>query len=63
MSPEETASTTHFIQMVGREQELTVVFVEHDMSVVFNISDKVRVMDQGRIIATGTPKEIKATRK
>lgn len=60
MSPEETVSTTNFIKMVAKEQELTVIFVEHDMSVVFSISDKIRVMDQGKIIATGTPKEIRA---
>jgi branched-chain amino acid transport system ATP-binding protein len=36
------------------------VFVEHDMSVVFGISQKIRVMHLGEIIATGTPEEIRA---
>ena len=60
MSPEETRNFTRFIKSLAKDQALTVVFVEHDMNVVFEISDKIRVMDQGAIIATGRPEEIKA---
>ena len=40
--------------------ELTVVLVEHHMSVVLSISDTVLVLNQGRLLATGTPAEIQA---
>jgi branched-chain amino acid transport system ATP-binding protein len=60
MSPEETERTTELIQKLTQEQGLTLVFVEHDMSVVFRISEKIRVMHLGKIIAGGKPEEIKA---
>lgn len=59
MSPEETVSTTKLIERLAREQGLTIIFVEHDMSVVFAISEKIRVMHLGRIIATGKPEEVR----
>jgi branched-chain amino acid transport system ATP-binding protein len=63
MSPEETKSTTNFIQRVAKEQKLTVIFTEHDMSVVFHISEKIRVMNQGNIITIGGPEEIRANKE
>jgi branched-chain amino acid transport system ATP-binding protein len=60
MGPEETAGIAGLIDRVVRHQGLTAVFVEHDMSVVFGISQKVRVMHLGEIIATGPPEEIQA---
>ncbi len=63
MSPEDTVNFTRFIQKLAKDRHLTVVFVEHDMKVVFTISDKIRVMDHGAIIATGTPEEIQANKE
>jgi len=60
MSPEETAGIAALIDRVVQYRGLTALFVEHDMSVVFGISQKIRVMHLGRIIATGTPEEIRA---
>jgi branched-chain amino acid transport system ATP-binding protein len=60
MSPEETTGIAALIDRVVQEQGLTAVFVEHDMSVVFGISQKIRVLHLGEIIATGTPDEIRA---
>lgn len=60
MGPEETVGIAGLLDRVVRHQGLTAVFVEHDMSVVFGISQKIRVMHLGEIIATGTPEEIKA---
>lgn len=60
MSPEETAGIAGLIGRVVQHQGLTALFVEHDMSVVFSISQKIRVMHLGQIIATGTPAEIGA---
>lgn len=59
LAPEETVATTDLIERLAKERSLTIVFIEHDMNVVFGISDKIRVMDLGKIIATGTSEEIK----
>jgi branched-chain amino acid transport system ATP-binding protein len=39
---------------------LTIVLVEHDMDVVFTLADRISVMVYGRILATGTPEEVRA---
>jgi branched-chain amino acid transport system ATP-binding protein len=59
MSPKETALTTTLIQRLVKERGLTLIFVEHDMSVVFGISDHILVLHQGRIIFSGTPDDVK----
>lgn len=60
MSPEESGKTVELIQKLAHERGLTLVFIEHDMEVVFGISEKVRVMHLGRIIAEGTPEEVRS---
>lgn len=60
MSPDETGRITELIQKLAQEKGLTLIFVEHDMGVVFGISEKIRVMHLGRIIAEGKPEEVKA---
>jgi branched-chain amino acid transport system ATP-binding protein len=59
MSPEETQKTTETIKKMARDQNISVLMIEHDMSVVFTISQKIRVMHIGQIIAEGSPEEIK----
>ena len=60
MSPGESRKTVELIQKLGRERGLTILFIEHDMNVVFSISEKIRVMHQGRIIADGEPEKVRA---
>jgi branched-chain amino acid transport system ATP-binding protein len=60
MSPEESHKTMELIQQIVRSRNLTLLFIEHDMNIVFGISEKVRVMHFGTVIAEGTPKEIRA---
>jgi branched-chain amino acid transport system ATP-binding protein len=60
MSPAETEKTTELIQELVRQRGLTLIFVEHDMNVVFGIADKITVLHQGRIIFQGKPDEVKA---
>jgi branched-chain amino acid transport system ATP-binding protein len=59
MSRHERFAMAELIQRLAHDRGLTVVFIEHDMDVVLSISEKVRVMHQGRIITQGKPEEIK----
>jgi branched-chain amino acid transport system ATP-binding protein len=45
----------------GLPQELTLMIVEHDMDVVFELATTVSVLDAGRLIASGPPQEIRAS--
>lgn len=59
MSPQETRATTELVRKLAEERNLTVLLIEHDMNVVFSISQIIRVMHQGKLIAEGTPEEIR----
>jgi len=60
LSPEDTAATVGVIRQIARAQHLTIVLVEHDMDVVFDLADRITVLHFGRVIAEGTPAEIRA---
>lgn len=57
LASRETGSMTDFIQ--GLARDLTVVVIEHDMNVVLSISDHIAVLHQGKVIAEGTPDQIR----
>jgi len=59
MSAQETHQTIDLIGKITREKGLTLLFTEHDMEVVFSISQRIMVLHQGRLIAEGTPEEIR----
>ena len=59
MSPKETEETTELIRRLVKERGLTLIFVEHDMNVVFGISDSIKVMHQGRILFEGSPEAVR----
>ena len=59
MSPAETSTIAALIVSSVRSRDITVVLSEHDMDVIFEISDRVTVMHQGRVIAEGTPQEVR----
>jgi len=58
MSPEETADTVELIEEVKEQLGLTILLVEHDMEVVFNVSDRIVVLNRGAVIAEGPPDEV-----
>jgi branched-chain amino acid transport system ATP-binding protein len=59
MTPYESRQTMELIKKLVREKGVTILFAEHDMDVVFSVADRITVMHQGKIIAEGTPAEIK----
>jgi branched-chain amino acid transport system ATP-binding protein len=60
MSAAETRETIRLIERITRERGLTLLFTEHDMDVVFSIAQKITVLHQGRLIAEGTPTEVRS---
>ena len=59
MSVQETHQTMEMIAKITREKGLTLLFTEHDMEVVFSISQRIMVLYQGRLIAEGMPGEVR----
>jgi branched-chain amino acid transport system ATP-binding protein len=60
MGPEETDEMVSFVRSLSEKQKITIILVEHDMRVVFSISDRIVVMHSGSVIADGKPDDIKA---
>ena len=58
MNPQETEELTAFIDRIRTDFNLTVFMIEHHMDLVMDISDRVYVLDFGRLIAEGTPAEV-----
>jgi branched-chain amino acid transport system ATP-binding protein len=60
MSATETRETIALIDRITRERGLTLLFTEHDMEVVFSIAQRIMVLHQGRVIAQGSPAEVRS---
>jgi branched-chain amino acid transport system ATP-binding protein len=60
MSAFETRKAMELVRRIATERNLTLLFCEHDMSVVFGTARTVTVMHQGRILTQGTPEEVRS---
>jgi branched-chain amino acid transport system ATP-binding protein len=60
MSPRSRGRLMDLAASLAREERIAVLFTEHDMDVVFGHADRVIVLDRGRVIAEGSPDEIRA---
>jgi len=61
MSPAETGQMINLIANLPRN--LSILMIEHDMKVVFSISDRITVLNRGEVLATGTPIEIQTNNR
>jgi branched-chain amino acid transport system ATP-binding protein len=61
MGDQETYEITALIRRLHRERNYTIILIEHDMRVVFNLADYITVLDRGNLLAEGTPKDISAS--
>jgi branched-chain amino acid transport system ATP-binding protein len=58
MGDVETANMVSLMRRLHDEQGVSVLFVEHDMDIVFGLAQRITVLDQGSVLAEGTPDEI-----
>ena len=63
MNPQETEELTAFIHSIRKTFGLTILLIEHHMNLVMDISDRIYVIDFGKLIANGTPEEIQFNQK
>jgi len=59
MNPKESAELNSLLQFIQNEHKIGVLLIEHDMSVVMEISDHIIVLDYGRKIAEGSPEQVR----
>ncbi|MDO5562934.1 MAG: ABC transporter ATP-binding protein [Synergistaceae bacterium] len=63
MNPQESGELMDFIRQIRDQFKLTILLIEHDMKVVMGVSEYIRVLDYGMLIAEGTPDEIRSNPK
>jgi branched-chain amino acid transport system ATP-binding protein len=63
MNPRESATFTDFVHRVRDEKKVSILLIEHDMSVVMRVSERITVLDRGEKIAEGTPDEIRSNER
>ena len=62
MNPQETQELTQFISNL-KDRGLTILLIEHDMSLVMEVTERIYVLEYGRLIAHGTPAEIRSNKR
>jgi len=63
MGDQETYDIAKLVRRLHRQAGLTIMLIEHDMRVVFNLADRIMVLAEGRVLAEGTPQEIAVSDK
>ncbi|VVE27863.1 ABC transporter ATP-binding protein [Pandoraea terrigena] len=60
MADQETYDITQLIRTLNRDQGLSMILIEHDMRVIFELAQRITVLAEGRVLAEGTPTDIAA---
>ena len=63
MNPQETHELTEFIKQIRETYDLTIFMIEHHMDLVMQISERIYVLDFGKLIASGTPAEVQSNQR
>src|SRR6185503_10940661 len=63
MGDHETDHMVDLIRRLHQDQGMSILFIEHDMDIVFGIAQRITVLDQGRVLAEGTPDAISSDAK
>ncbi len=63
MNPQETDELTEFVREIRDKFDLTIFLIEHHMNMVMDVSDRIYVVDFGKLIASGTPQEIQSNQR
>jgi branched-chain amino acid transport system permease protein len=61
MSPQERAETVQLLRSISKGR--TMIIIDHDMDALFELAERITVLQEGRVLAEGTPDEIKANSK
>jgi branched-chain amino acid transport system ATP-binding protein len=59
LNPQEKIDLQHLIDRLRHEHRITVLLIEHDMSLIMGISDRILVMEHGKPVVTGTPQTVR----
>jgi branched-chain amino acid transport system ATP-binding protein len=59
MNPQETLKLMKFIEQIRSDMKKAILLIEHDMMLVMGISDRVAVLDYGKLLAAGSPQEVR----
>ncbi|MFA8438539.1 ABC transporter ATP-binding protein [Pueribacillus sp. YX66] len=63
LSMEESRYIADFIKQLSRDLQLSIVFIEHDMDIVFDISNRISVLYYGELLLTDTPEHVKENKQ
>jgi amino acid/amide ABC transporter ATP-binding protein 1, HAAT family (TC 3.A.1.4.-) len=63
MNPKETRELMELIRFIQEKFELTILLIEHDMSLVMGICERIAVLDHGQLIAEGSPEEVRNNKR
>jgi branched-chain amino acid transport system ATP-binding protein len=63
MGDQETYDIARLIRRLHRQEGLTIMLIEHDMRVVFNLADRIMVLAEGKVLEEGAPQEIAHSEK